>query len=158
MNNYNALLQLIKLMLKEEYRFHTSFLSRYNFLGFPIMILIFSFVLAVFSKQFLRELSINQIYMSIHSLLFLYGLGMGAFAFLGHEYLERRFGRVNFMVSAPILLPIQFKTTFFAFYFHDVIFYIFLTIIPFTCGLLLAAPISGIAVTPSGAIRVYSGT
>lgn len=133
-------------MLKEEVRFHSSFLSKYNFVGFPIMILIFSFILATFSRELLKELSINQIYLSIHSLLFLYGLSMGAFAFLGHEYLERRFGRVNFMVSSPILLPVKFKTSFFAFYFHDVIFYIFLTIIPFTCGLLLSTPFSGISV------------
>ncbi len=147
MNNLKTIYQLIKLMLKEEYRFHTSFLSRYNFLGFPIMIMICSFILAVFSKELLKELSLNQIYLSIHSMLFLYGLSMGAFAFLGHEYLERRFGQVNFMVSAPILLPIKFKTTFFAFYFHDVIFYIFVSIIPFTGGLLLSTPFSGIKVT-----------
>jgi len=66
---------------------------------------------------------------------------------LGHEYLERRFGQVNFTVSAPILLPVQFKTTFFAFFFHDVIFYILVTIIPLTVGLLLSVPISGILVT-----------
>ena len=147
MNNRRILLKLIKLMLKEEYRFHSSFLSKYNFIGFPIMIMIFTFVLAVFSPQLLKELNLNQIYLSVHSLLFLYGLGMGAFAFLGHEYLERRFGQVNFMVSAPILLPIKFKTTFFAFFFHDVIFYIFVTILPFTGGLLLATPFSGIAVS-----------
>ncbi len=111
------------------------------------MIMVFSFVLAVFSPQLLKELSIAQVYLSLHSMVFLYGLSMGAFAFLGHEYLERRFGQVNFMVSAPVLLPVQFKVAFFAFYIHDVIFYIFLTIIPFTCGLLLSVPISGIAVS-----------
>jgi hypothetical protein len=147
MNNTKTLFTLIKLMLREEYRFHSSFLSKYNFIGFPIMIMLFSFILAVFSPQLLKELSVNQIYLSLHSLIFLYGMSMGGFAFLGHEYLERRFGQVNFMVSAPILLPVKFKTTFFAFFFHDVIFYIFITIIPFTCGLILATPFSGIAVT-----------
>ncbi|MCK5561501.1 MAG: hypothetical protein KAJ51_12940 [Thermoplasmata archaeon] len=138
---------LIKLMLKEEYRFHTSFLAKYNFLGFPIMIMVFTFILAIFTPQLLKELSLNEIYFSLHSSLFLYGLSMGAFAFLGREYLERRFGQVNFMVSAPILLPIKFKTAFFAFFFHDVIFYILVTIIPLTCGLLLSIPFSGILVT-----------
>ena len=145
---------LIKLMLKEELRFHTSFLSRYNFFGFPIMIMVFSFVLAVFSPQLLKELSIDQVYLSLHSMLFLYGLSMGAFAFLGHEYLERRFGQVNFMVSAPITLPVKFKTAFFAFYLHDVIFYIFVTIIPITCGLLLSVPLSGMRVV---SILILSG-
>jgi len=141
------LLTLIKLMLKEEYRFHTSFLAKYNFLGFPIMIMIFTFILAIFTPQLLKELSLGEIYFSLHSSLFLYGLSMGAFAFLGREYLERRFGQVNFMVSAPILLPVKFKTAFFAFYFHDVIFYILVTIIPLTFGLLLSIPVSGILVT-----------
>jgi hypothetical protein len=134
-------------MLKEEYRFHTSFLAKYNFLGFPIMIMIFTFVLAIFTPQLLKQLTLGEIYFSLHSSLFLYGLSMGAFAFLGREYIERRFGQVNFMVSAPILLPVKFKTAFFAFYFHDVIFYILITIIPFTCGLLLSIPFSGIMVT-----------
>jgi hypothetical protein len=138
---------LIKLMLKEEYRFHTSFLAKYNFLGFPLMIMIFTFVLAIFTPQLLTELSVEEIYFSLHTSLFLYGLSMGAFAFLGREYIERRFGQVNFMVSAPILLPVKFKTAFFAFYFHDVIFYMFVSIIPFTCGLLLSIPFSGIALT-----------
>ncbi len=147
MDRFNTTIKLISLMLKEEYRFHSTFFSKYNFFGFPIMILLFSFILAIFSPQLMKQLSVNQIYLSLHSLIFLYGLGMGAFAFLGHEYLERRFGQVNFLVSAPILLPIKFKTTFFAFYFHDVIFYIFLTILPLTGGLLLATPFSGIPIT-----------
>ncbi len=141
------LFTLIRLMLKEEYRFQTSFFSKYNFFGFPIMIMIFTLILAVFSPQLMKEMSLYQIHLTLHSSLFLYGLSMGAFAFLGREYLERRFGRVNFMVSAPILLPVNFKTAFFAFYFHDVIFYIFVSIIPFTCGLLLSVPFSGIMIT-----------
>jgi hypothetical protein len=111
------------------------------------MIMVFTFILGVFSPQLLKEMSLNQVYFSVHISLFLYGLSMGAFAFLGHEYLERRFGQVNFMVSAPILLPVKFKTAFFAFYFHDVIFYICVTIIPLTFGLLLAVPFSGIQIT-----------
>ena len=141
------LFKLIRLMLREEYRFHTSFLARYNFLGFPILIMLFVFILAIFTPQLLQELTINEIYLSLHSSLFLYGLSMGAFAFLGREYIERRFGQVNFLVSAPVLLPIKFKTAFFAFYFHDVIFYILVTIIPFTCGLLLSIPFSGLMIT-----------
>ena len=144
---------LIKLMLKEELRFHTSFLAKYNFFGFPVMIMIFTFILAIFTPQLLKELSLNDIYFSLHSSIFLYGLSMGAFAFLGREYIERRFGQVNFMVSAPILLPVKFKTAFFAFYFHDVIFYILVTIIPLTCGLLLSIPFSGIMV---GSVLILS--
>ena len=146
MNRVFTSFLLIKLMLKEEYRFHNSFLAKYNFIGFPTMIMVFTFILAIFSPQLLKEMSLNQIYFMLHWMLFLYGLSMGAFAFLGQEYLERRFGQINFMVSAPILLPIKFKTAFFAFFFHDVIFYIFMTIIPLTAGLLLSVPISGIAV------------
>ncbi|WP_455393038.1 hypothetical protein [[Eubacterium] cellulosolvens] len=141
------LFTLIKLMLREEYRFHTSFLAKYNFLGFPIMIMIFTFILAIFTPRLLSELSLYEIYFSLHSSLFLYGLSMGAFAFLGREYLERRFGQVNFLVSTPVLLPVKFKTAFFAFYFHDVIFYIMVTIIPLTCGLLLSIPFSGILIS-----------
>jgi hypothetical protein len=130
-------------MLKEEYRFHTSFSNKYGFFLFPGMIMILTFILALATPQLVEQLNLDQIFLSLHSSLFLYGISMGSFAFLGREYVERRSGKINFLISSPMLLPIKFRKTFIAFYLHDVIFYFFMVIIPFTCGLAMAIPLMG---------------
>jgi hypothetical protein len=130
-------------MLKEEFRYHTSFSNKYGFFLFPIMILILTVILAVTAPQLFQQLNYEQIILSLHTGLFLYGISMGSFAFLGREYVERSSGRINFLISSPVLLPIKFRRTFSAFYIHDVIFYYFMVIIPFTIGLILTIPIMG---------------
>ena len=140
------MLNLIKLMLKEEFRFRTSYSNRYNFLGFPILIMTFTFILALLSPQLLEEISLEQILLMLHSTIFLYGFSMGAFAFLGREYIDQTFSHIKFLVATPEVLPISFRKTFLAFYMHEVIFYIFIAILPITFGLMLAIPFTGFRV------------
>ncbi len=130
-------------MLKEEFRFHTSHSKRYIFLSFPVMVCMFSFFAAVASPRLFKEIPRNQMITMVHASLFLYGLSVGAFAFLGMQIVERRFGTRNYLVTMPSLLPITFKKTFFALYIRDVIFYVALIIVPLTFGLLLSIPITG---------------
>ncbi len=140
------MLNLIRLMLQEEFRFRTSYSNKYNFLGFPILIMIFTFILALLSPQLLKELSIEQILLMLHSTVCLYGFSMGAFAFLGREYIDHTFGHIKFLVSTPEVLPISFRRTFLAFYMHEIIFYIFITILPITFGLMMAIPFTGFSI------------
>ncbi|UCH90099.1 MAG: hypothetical protein JSV49_05510 [Thermoplasmata archaeon] len=88
-------------------------------------------------------MSYGQIILSLHASLFIYGISMGSFAFLGREYVERSSGKINFLISSPLLLPIKFRKTFVAFYLHDVIFYYIMVIIPITAGLILSVPAMG---------------
>ena len=134
---------LIKMMLKEEYRFHTSFSNRYGFFMFPMMVFLLSLILALVSPQLFEQIEYEQIILSLHASLFLYGISMGSFAFLGREYVERSSGRINFLISSPILLPVRYRRTFVAFYFHDVVFYYLMVIVPFTAGLLMSVPFMG---------------
>ena len=130
-------------MLIEEYRFRTTYSNKYNFIGFPILIMTFTFILALLSPELLKEVSLEQILLMLHSTIFLYGFSMGAFAFLGREYIDHTFGHIKFLVSTPEALPISFKKTFVAFYLHEIIFYIFIAILPITFGLILSMPYTG---------------
>jgi hypothetical protein len=140
------MLDLIKLMLKEEFRFRTTYSNKYNFLGFPILIMIFTFILAYLSPQLLKEISLEQILLMLHSTIFLYGFSMGAFAFLGREYIDQTFGHIKFIVSSPEVLPLSFRKTIMAFYLHEIIFYIFIAILPIMFGLMLSIPFTGFSI------------
>ena len=96
---------IIKLMLKEEFRFHTSYSNKYGFFMFPLLIFTLSFILAAYAPELLQGMNYKQTMITLHSSLFLYGISMGSFAFLGREYVERRSGKINFLISTPVLLP-----------------------------------------------------
>jgi MFS family permease len=130
-------------MLKEEYRFHTSFSNKYGFFMFPIMIFLLTLILALVSPQLFEQINYEQVILSLHASLFMYGISMGSFAFLGREYVERSTGRINFLISSPVLLPVKFRNTFVAFYIHDVVFYYLMVIVPFTAGLFASIPFMG---------------
>ena len=138
---------LIKLMLKEEYRFHTSYTSRYAFIFFPVLALILAFLAGVSSSKILEEISLKHLLLSFHLSILLYGMLAGSFAFLGREMAERRFGNVNFMIAMPDILPLSFRKAFFALYIREIVFYTGLTILPVTLGLLLSTFFSSIRIT-----------
>lgn len=145
---------LIPLMLKEEFRFHASHSNRYIFLSFPLIVCIFSFATAVSSPRIFEEVSANQLIQMVHVSIFLYGMSVGAFAFLGMQMVERRFGRRNFLVAMPSLLPISYKKTFFGLYVRDVIFYIALLIFPLILGLIISVPITHFSIVSIGFLFV----
>jgi len=131
---------LIKLMLKEEFRMHTSYSSRAMFMSFPVIVTLFSFAAAMTSQNILQFMTINQIVLGLHIISFIYGLSVGAFGFLGRQYVERQYGTRNFLVATPTMLPLSFKKTFLGLYIRDIIFYILMILIPITGGLLLSVP------------------
>jgi hypothetical protein len=79
----------------------------------------------------------------IHVGVFIYGISVGAFGFMGRMYVERQWGERGFLVAVPQLHPISFKKTFFGLYARDVIFYVFLLLLPATLGLAASVPITG---------------
>jgi MFS family permease len=145
---------LIPMMLKEEFRFHTSHSNKYIFLSFPVIVCIFSFATALSSSRIFEEVPAIQMIQMVHVSIFLYGMSVGAFAFLGMQMVERRFGRRNFLVAMPSILPISYKKTFFGLYIRDVIFYTALLIIPLIAGLTLSVPITNFSLISIGVLFV----
>ncbi len=129
----------IWLMIKEEYRIQTAFSTRIGFLAFPLIQLLGVFLLSIFSPRILENLDPRDVIYWFHGFIFLYGMAMGASSFFAKEYIERRFGQVNLLLSTPLYQPISFRKTFFAFYIHEIFYYTFILILPMTIGLVAAS-------------------
>jgi hypothetical protein len=133
------MLELFRLMMKEEYRLHVSYSSRQMFFTMPLFItLITAFFASTFSMlsdtiDLVDMVTLTQLG------IFLYGVSVGTFGFLGRTYVERRYGRINFIVTMPFLIPITFRRTFLGMYLRDIAFYSVLILIPAFLGLLIAA-------------------
>lgn len=130
-------------MLKEEFRMHTSYSSRWMFLTFPVLVLLFSFGIAYTSEQIFQNTSLHDMMLMMHISVFIYGLSVGAFGFLGNQYQERAAGYRNYLVTQPSILPMSFKSTFFGMYLRDGVFYVLLLLVPMAGGLFLSVPLTG---------------
>ena len=134
---------LLRLMLKEEYRMHARYSSRQMFLAFPVFVFLFSLAIGLTSRRILEATPLNEAILFLHVSAFLYGLGVGAFGFLGGQYVERRHGSRNYIVAMPSLLPMSFRRTFLGMYVRDALFYIVLVLVPMVLGLLASVPFTG---------------
>lgn len=132
---------LLMLMLKEEFRTHADYSGKQRFLTFPIFVFILSLGSGLTIDKMLETISLEQLAIFAHLSAFMYGLSVGAFGLMGREYLERRYGRSNYLVAMPYLLPVSFKTTFLGIYLRDAVFYMILMLVPATLGLVAAAPV-----------------
>jgi hypothetical protein len=130
---------LLKLMLLEEYRLHVSHSSRRMFMAMPIYVFVLSFFFAGSFPNLQTGLPLSDMLTLALGGIFIYGVSVGAFGFLGHTYIERRYGKVNFIIAMPFLLPLSFRATFFGMFVRDIIFYTFLILGPAFSGVLLAS-------------------
>ncbi|MEW5759541.1 MAG: hypothetical protein AB1779_02100 [Candidatus Thermoplasmatota archaeon] len=134
--------KIISLMLKEEYRLHLCFTSYVFFLSFPFLVGTGCFFLGALSPVVVHKINKYELFLGAQLTFLLYGMSVGAFAFLGMEAIERRFGPTNFLISSSPIHPITQKKIFLCFYIKDVIFYIGFTIFPLTLGLIFSIPLS----------------
>ncbi len=137
-------------MLKEEFRNHATYSGQERFLTFPVFVFFIASVVALTLESTLETVSLKQLMEFSHLSAFIYGLSVGTFGLMGRQYLDRRYGRNNYLVAMPYLLPISFKTTFLGIYLRDALFYVCLLLVPATGGLLLAAPIMGFSFSSIG--------
>lgn len=143
---------LLQLMMKEEFRVHASYSGRTMFLSFPIIICLFALAIAVTSRQLLAYTPLNDAMLLLHLSVFLYGLSVGAFGFLGRQYLERKNGTRNYIVTMPGILPMRLRQTFLGMYVRDALFYVALLLAPATLGLVLSVPVTSFRLTSIGVL------
>lgn len=143
---------LLGLMMKEEFRVHASYSGRTMFLSFPIIIGMFAFAIAVSSRRLLLYTPLADAILLLHLSVFLYGLSVGAFGFLGRQYLERKNGTRNYIVAMPSILPMRLRRTFLGMYARDAVFYVALLLAPATIGLALSVPLTGFRLTSIGVL------
>jgi len=141
-------------MLKEEFRSHASYSGQERFLTFPLFVLVIATVTGLTLDKTLETVSLKQLMEFSHLSAFVYGLSVGTFGLMGRQYLERRYGRSNYLVAMPFILPLSFKTTFLGIYIRDAIFYVVLMLVPATGGLVLSAPVMGFSYVSIGLLFV----
>ena len=143
---------LLRLMLREEYRVHTGYSGRLAFLAFPVIITVFSLAIAVTSERLFAYTPISDAILLLHASVFLYGLSVGAFGFLGRQYLERTNGTRNYLIAMPGILPMRLRRTFLGMYVRDAIFYVGLLLAPATLGLIVSIPFTHFRITSIGVL------
>lgn len=121
---------------------------------FPFFVFVMTFGSGLTLETMLQTITLERFATFSHLAAFLYGLSVGAFGIMGREYLDRRYGRNNYLVAMPYLLPISFRTTFLGIYLRDVVFYIILMLVPATLGLVASAPFMGFSVVSIGLLFV----
>lgn len=141
---------LLRMMLKEEFRAHATYSGKTMFLTFPLIIVVFAFAIAVTSGKLLAYTPLADAILLLHLSVFLYGMSVGAFGFLGRQYLERKNGTRNYVVTMPGILPMRLRETFLGMYVRDAIFYVGLLLAPATAGLILSVPITHFRLTSIG--------
>lgn len=129
-------------MLTEEYRLHVTYSSPRVFFSMPAYVFVLAFFFASTMPMMAESIPIGDVLLFTNAGIFVYGLSVGAFGFLGKTYLERRYGRTNFLVAMPFLLPFTFRSAYASMYLRDVIFYIILILVPGLGGVLLSTVVA----------------
>jgi len=147
MSSLSRHLSLVRIFMAEERRLNASMIGGIQFLMFPVVILFMSFVLGIASERLLDNLSLDQAYLMLHSVIVAYGLSVGALATFGDRIAERRFGSVSMVLQTPATQPISYRELFTAFYVKEIIYYFLYSVLPLVGGIALTVPITGFQVT-----------
>ena len=130
---------LLGLMMKEEYRLHVSYSSSRVFFTMPLYVVLFTAFFGATFGTFSGTMALSQVIIMVHAGLFIYGLSVGSFGFLGRTFIERRYGKNNFIVTMPFLIPISFRRVYLSMFLRDLLFYSLLILGPAFIGLSIAA-------------------
>lgn len=137
-------LELLRSMLKEEYRIHTALFNRRFFLLYPVAVTIVAYILVTFaSKTGAGHYTLAVI---AHIMFFLYGLSVGVFGLHAKDALSIRFDRLSLLIYSSRTLPLSPKTILMTLAVQDIIYYFILTILPIVLGISLTLPSLGISI------------
>ncbi len=137
------MLGILRLLVKEEWRMHSSMFGGRMFALFPAVVAAFTFGFSLFIPLFETVIELPDIYLFINYMGLLFGASVGAFALLGREVMNRRFGQASMLAYSGRTLPVSGRTMFANVIANDVVFYFALFIVPFFIGFSGAAAFTG---------------
>ncbi|MBN1193986.1 MAG: hypothetical protein JXA08_01350 [Methanomicrobiaceae archaeon] len=137
--------ELFVAMLKEEWRIHSTMTGNLGFALFPIMIAGFTFMAAWILPVLPGIVPIDTLAFIVHALFALMGVMVGSFGIMGREFMNRRFGQASLIAYSSRSLPVSERRIFSVFIAKDVVFYLFLWVIPAVLGIAAAAPFIGLS-------------
>jgi hypothetical protein len=137
--------ELFVAMLKEEWRIHSTMSGNLGFALFPVMIAGFTFMAAWILPVLPGIVPLDTLAFIAHAMFALMGVMVGSFGIMGREFMNRRFGQASLVAYSSRSLPISERRIFSQFIAKDVVFYLFLWIIPAVLGIAVAAPFIGLS-------------
>ncbi|MFP4117403.1 MAG: hypothetical protein ACLFTR_00610 [Candidatus Woesearchaeota archaeon] len=130
-------INLLKNMIKEEWRIHTTLFGNLNFLMVPILILFFGALSSLFGSIFRQVFAVDTLVIVSHVSFLFFGMAIGSFGIHGQEFMNRRFGQASLLSYSSRSLPISEKRIFMAMVIKDIIYYFLIWIIPLLIGFFL---------------------
>ncbi|MBR9679398.1 MAG: hypothetical protein GON13_03975 [Nanoarchaeota archaeon] len=135
---------LLKELLREEWRMHSTMFGNTNFILFSLVIFGLCALFALITPLFISSKSILSF---SHYLFFALGISIGSFGLSGREVLNKRFGEISFIAYSSKILPVSVKQIFLNFALKDLMYYTFFFIIPFCTAFIISSAITTITIT-----------
>jgi len=139
------MLEILRSMIKEEWRIHSSMFGSFMFALFPVLLSIIMFAGSLLLPILNEIIPINQLSTILHYMFIIFGLSVGSFGLLGREVMNRRFGQASLLAYSSRTLPVSEREIFLNFIVKDIIYYFSLWILPFVLGFALASPFMSIS-------------
>lgn len=135
------MLEILRGMIKEEWRVHSSLFGGFMFALFPVILMIMAFIGSLFIPVLKTIIPTGQMWIISQYTFMLFGLSVGSFGLFGREVMNRRFGHASLMAYSSRTLPLSERNIFLNFFVKDVIYYFFLWVFPFALGFAFALPL-----------------
>lgn len=134
---------LFVLFIKEEYRAQSS-MFRSSFLVYPLMILVFAFIMGLMLLPMRTAMSTLDLVTVAHVGVFFAAMLVGGFAMFQNPLLERRMGGIRMMLGMPATIPVSYKEVFTYFYLKDILYYMLMNVLPVLFGIFISTLITGL--------------
>lgn len=141
--------ELFTSMLKEEWRLHSTMFGSLSFALFPVFIFGIVFMSSFLLPLFDQVIPAGALALITLGTFLLLGVMVGGFGLLGNEVMNRRFGQMSLLAYSARSLPLSERYIFTNFVLKDIVYYLFLWVLPFVLGFAVASPFTGIPLTRS---------
>lgn len=146
-----------RVMFKEEGRKSLEFAKKRQMVLFPLLLTLVTAITTI-GLQFLvgdstaqvsdlesKTFTWQELRFALHLPLLMFSLGMGTFAFMGHDAIVHRAGTKNYLLAAPALQPLPNSVAHFAYFVKDLCFYVMLILSPVVAGMAVGIMLEAVA-------------
>jgi len=157
LRGWEAFSATFRVMFKEEGRKSLEFAKKRQMVLFPLLLTLVTAITTI-GLQFLvgdsaaqvtdiesKTFTWQELRFALHLPLLMFSLGMGTFAFMGHDAIVHRAGTKNYLLAAPALQPLPNSVAHFAYFVKDLCFYVMLILSPVVAGMAVGIGLESLA-------------
>jgi hypothetical protein len=157
LRGWSAFSTTFRVMFKEEGRKSLEFAKKRQMVLFPLLLTLVTAITTI-GLQFLvgdssaqvsdiesKTFTWQELRFALHLPLLMFSLGMGTFAFMGHDAIVHRSGTKNYLLAAPALQPLPNSVAHFAYFIKDLSFYVMLILSPVVAGMAVGILLESLA-------------